>query len=225
MKKTIMVAIDGPSGAGKSTIARILARELQFVYVDTGALYRAVAFYMLQRGVSEFSEATVSPLLEDLHISLRYTEQGQRVFVGTTDVSDFIRTPEVSMAASKVSALPVVRAFLFQLQRQTAMEANVIMDGRDIGTVVLPEAGLKIFLTATPEERARRRHLELAEKGISTTFEEVLSDMVKRDHDDETRAAAPLKPAADAVLVDTSGYTLEESVELLKKMVKERFAL
>lgn len=155
-------------------------------------------------------------------MTLRYVEGEQRVFVDDEDVSDRIRTPEVSMAASAVSALPAVRRFLLQLQRDQAASRRVIMDGRDIGTVVLPEAGLKIFLTASPEERARRRFLELREKGTDTTLEAVLADMRKRDHDDSSRAAAPLRAAEDAVLVDTTGLTLEEAVSRLKKLAKER---
>ncbi len=157
-----------------------------------------------------------------MRVTLRYVEGEQRVFVDDEDVSDRIRTPEVSMAASAVSALPAVRRFLLQLQRDMAASGDVIMDGRDIGTVVLPEAGLKIFLTASPEERARRRFLELQEKGTDTTLEAVLADMRKRDHDDSSRAAAPLKAAEDAVLVDTTGLTLEEAVSRLKKLAKER---
>ncbi len=220
--KNLAVAIDGPSGAGKSTIARILARELHFLYVDTGALYRAVGYEMLRRGLEPADAAAIEPVLPSLSISLRYVDGMQRVFIGEEDVSDRIRTPEVSMAASAVSALPVVRQFLFQLQRDTAAANDVIMDGRDIGTVVLPDAGLKIFLTASAEDRARRRFVELQEKGVSTSFDEVLADMKKRDHDDSTRAAAPLKPAPDAVHVDTTGNSLEQSVALLKQLVKEK---
>ena len=224
MTKPLAVAIDGPSGAGKSTIARILARELQFLYVDTGALYRTVGYHALQCGADPSDAAAVEPLLEGLRVELRYIDGEQHVFLNDEDVSGRIRQPEVSMAASAVSALPAVRAFLFQLQRDTAASQNVIMDGRDIGTVVLPEAGLKIFLTASPEDRARRRFEELREKGVDTTFGEVLADMVKRDADDAGRAAAPLRQAEDAVLVDTTGNTLEQSVELLKSMVNERLA-
>lgn len=220
--QTLAIAIDGPSGAGKSTIARILAQELHFLYVDTGALYRAVGYSMLSRGATPGDAAQVEPLLPQLRVELRYVDGTQRVFVNDEDVSDYIRTPEVSMAASAVSALPAVRRFLFQLQRDTAAANNVIMDGRDIGTVVLPDAQVKIFLTASAEERARRRFLELQEKGLPVTFDEVLADMKKRDHDDETRAAAPLKPAEDAIMVNTTGKTLEESVAMLKQLVLER---
>ncbi len=222
MNTTVAVAIDGPSGAGKSTIARILATDLGFVYVDTGALYRAVGLAMLSRGIDPHDEAAVTPLLSELQVSLGYVDGAQRVFLNGEDVSDRIRTPEVSMAASAVSALPPVRRFLFDLQQDTARRQNVIMDGRDIGTVVLPFAKVKVFLTASAEDRAQRRFEELQQKGVATTYDEVLRDMKERDHNDSHRVAAPLRPAEDAVLVDTSGNTLEQSVALLKALVKER---
>ncbi|MGI6264386.1 MAG: (d)CMP kinase [Acutalibacteraceae bacterium] len=222
MSNTIAVAIDGPSGAGKSTIARILARELRFIYVDTGALYRAVGHAVLSRGHDPKDAAAVVAILPQLTVELRYENDSQRVYVNGEDVSDRIRTPEVSMAASAVSALPPVRRFLFDLQQDIAATHNVIMDGRDIGTVVLPHARVKIFLTASAEDRAARRYDELREKGVSTTFDEVLADMIRRDHDDSTRAAAPLKAADDAILVDTSGNTLEQSVALLKEIVTRK---
>lgn len=222
MTNTIAVAIDGPSGAGKSTIARILAADLGFVYVDTGALYRTVGLAVLAAGVDPHDEAAVTPMLGEMQVSLGYRDGVQRVFLNGDDVSDRIRTPEVSMAASAVSALPTVRRFLFDLQQDTARRQNVIMDGRDIGTVVLPFAKVKIFLTASAEDRARRRFDELCEKGVATTYEDVLSDMKERDYNDSHRAAAPLRPAEDAVLVDTSGNTLEQSVALLKALVEER---
>ena len=221
-KQYLAIAIDGPSGAGKSTIARLLAADLRFIYVDTGALYRAVGYTMLQEGIDPADAAAVEERLPELQVELRYVDGVQRVFVNDQDVSDCIRTPEVSMAASAVSALPAVRQFLLQLQRDLAASSNVIMDGRDIGTVVLPDAGLKIFLTASPEERARRRYLELQEKGADTTLEAVLEDMRQRDHNDSNRAAAPLKAAEDAVMVDTTGCSLEEAVERMKKLAKER---
>lgn len=221
-KQHLAIAIDGPSGAGKSTIARLLAADLRFIYVDTGALYRAVGYTMLQEGIDPADAAAVEERLPELQVELRYMDGVQRVFVNDEDVSDCIRTPEVSMAASAVSALPAVRQFLLQLQRDLAASSNVIMDGRDIGTVVLPDAGLKIFLTASPEERARRRYLELQEKGVDTTLEAVLEDMRQRDHNDSSRAAAPLKAAEDAVLIDTTGCSLEEAVERMKKLAKER---
>lgn len=221
-RNTVAIAIDGPSGAGKSTISRTLAAEFGFVYVDTGALYRAVGLAVLGRGIDPHDEAAVTPLLSELQVSLGYADGAQRVFLNGEDVSDRIRTPEVSMAASAVSALPPVRKFLFDLQQDTARRQNVIMDGRDIGTVVLPFADIKIFLTASPEDRAQRRFEELKLKGMDVTFDDVLSDMKQRDYNDSHRAAAPLRPADDAVLVDTSGNTLEQSVKLLKDLVAER---
>ncbi len=223
-QKHIAVAIDGPSGAGKSTISRILAKELGFVYVDTGALYRAVGYYMLSNSIDPKDADGVVAALTDLTLEMRYVGGEQQVLVNGADVGGYIRTPEVSMAASAVSALPPVRQFLLDTQRRIAATENVIMDGRDIGTVVLPQAELKIFLTATAEDRAERRFAELQEKGIATTFEEVLADMQKRDYDDSHRAAAPLKQADDARLVDTTGFTLERSVATLKGLVEEMMA-
>ena len=220
-KTPLAVAIDGPSGAGKSTISRILARELGFVYVDTGALYRAVGFYMLSRGIDPAQTEAVTAALSELTVELRYENGEQQVRVNGEVPGDRLRTPEVSMAASAVSANPAVRQFLLDTQRRIAASENVIMDGRDIGTVVLPQAGLKIFLTASAEDRAKRRYAELREKGMDVTFDAVLSDMKKRDYDDSHRAAAPLRPAPDAKTVDTTGNTLEQSVALLKSLVEE----
>lgn len=219
MGKHLAVAIDGPSGAGKSTLAKMLAAEFGFIYVDTGALYRAVGYEALEHGIDYSDREAVEALLPRLSIELRYVDGAQRVLSGGVDISDKIRTPAVSMAASAVSAIPAVRTFLFDLQRDIAAHNSVIMDGRDIGTVVLPHADLKIFLTASPEERAQRRFLELQQKGISTTYEQVLEDMKKRDHDDANRDIAPLKPAPDAVLVNTDGYSLEQAFETLRKLV------
>ncbi len=220
----IAVAIDGPSGAGKSTIARILAKELQFIYVDTGALYRAVGYTALKCGVSIYDAQAVEALLPSLKVTLGYENGEQRVYVNEEDVTDHIRTPAVSEAASAVSAIPAVRQFLFALQQDMAKTTSVIMDGRDIGTVVLPHAQVKIFLTASAEDRAKRRFDELIAKGMTVTYDEVLSDMILRDKRDSERAAAPLKPADDAILVDTSGNTLEQSVELLRGVVEEKLA-
>lgn len=220
--KTVAIAIDGPAGAGKSTIARILAKELQYIYVDTGALYRAVGYYMLEHGVSVDDADAVVKQLPNVEVSLEFVNGEQQVMLNGENVSSLIRTPAVSMAASTVSAIPAVRQFLFDLQQNMAKTNNVIMDGRDIGTVVLPWADVKIFLTASPEARARRRFIELQEKGDPATFEEVLADMKQRDYNDSHRATAPLKQADDAVLADTSDITLEESVQLLKSIVKER---
>ncbi len=220
-KKTVAVAIDGPSGAGKSTIARVLAAQLGFVYVDTGALYRTVGLAVLRKGYDPHDTAAVEALLPQLQVSLGYADGAQRVFLNGEDVSGQIRTPEVSMAASAVSALPPVRRFLFDLQQDTARRENVIMDGRDIGTVVLPFADVKIFLTASAEDRAQRRFDELVAKGVEVTYEDVLRDMKERDYNDSHRAAAPLRPAEDAILLDTTGNTLEQSVELLRTTVTE----
>ncbi len=215
------IAIDGPAGAGKSTIAKFLAKELKLIYVDTGALYRAIGFYMVENGVSIDDDAAVIAALDGVRVSLAYVDGEQRVFVNDADVSDRIRTPQISMAASKVSAIPAVRAFLLQLQRDIAATNSVIMDGRDIGTTILPNADVKIFLTASPEARAERRYKELIEKGEQVTFEEVLADMVKRDYDDAHRAASPLRKAEDAIEVDTGDLTLEESIAKMKKVILE----
>ena len=217
------IAIDGPSGAGKSTMARRLARELGYIYVDTGALYRAIGLYMLGFGVDVGSKNAVFPLLAGLDIKLGYIDREQRVFANGDDVSDRIRIESVSMAASAVSAIPEVRDFLLDLQRQISKENNVVMDGRDIGTVVLPWADVKIFLTAAPEERAQRRFEELVNRGISADYGAVLEDLKQRDYNDSHREAAPLKPADDAILVDTTEISLEESVEILVNIVKENF--
>ncbi len=220
----IAVAIDGPSGAGKSTIARLLAEELRFIYVDTGALYRSVGYMALREGVPLRDEAAMRSLLPRLHMEIRYIDGVQRVLVNGEDVSGSIRTPEVSMAASAVSSLPAVRRFLFDLQRDLAKTNNVVMDGRDIGTVVLPDAQVKIFLTASAEVRAQRRFQELREKGESVSYDEVLADMKKRDYDDSHRAAAPLKAAADAVKVDTSSMDLEQAVAAIRAVIRKALA-
>lgn len=216
------VAIDGPAGAGKSTIARAVARELGYIYVDTGALYRAIGLFALEHGVAPDDGPGVEGLLKQVRVELRYFDGEQRVFLGEEDVSEAIRRPEISMAASGVSAIPAVRAFLFDLQRDMARRQSVVMDGRDIGTVVLPDAPVKIFLTAAPEERAMRRFRELQSKGLPDTYEEVLADVRKRDKQDSSRPIAPLCQAADAVLVDTTGISLEQSVEKLLSLVKEK---
>lgn len=218
---SINIAIDGPAGAGKSTIARKAAAELGFIYVDTGALYRAVAYCCISKGADVSVPENVEKLLPGITPELRFIEGVQHVFVNGEDVSDRIRTPEVSMAASKVSAIPAVRAVLFDLQQKIARENNVIMDGRDIGTVVLPNADLKIFLTASPEARADRRFKELKDKTDAPTYDEVLADIIKRDRDDSTRAIAPLKQAEDAVLCDTTSLSLEESVDMIIGMIKK----
>lgn len=219
----ISIAIDGPAGAGKSTIARRVAQELGYVYVDTGALYRAIALYMLRAGKNPASPEEVIPQLEAVEVSLRYVGGEQQVLLGAENVSESIRTPEVAAASSKVSAIPQVREFLLSLQRDIAEQNDVVMDGRDIGTVVLPHAQVKIFLTASLEERARRRWKELLEKG-SADFDTVLADVKKRDEQDSTRAIAPLVQAPDAVLVDTTGNTLEQSVDRMLTVIRERLS-
>lgn len=211
----IQIAIDGPSGAGKSTLSRALAAKLGYLYVDTGALYRSIGLAALRAGANPASEEDMAALLEKTEVSLRYEAGAQHVYLGSEDVSDAIRAETVSMAASAVSAHGAVRAFLLDTQRRLATENNVIMDGRDIGTVVLPDADLKLFLTAAPEERARRRHEELAAKGQSIAYETVLEDVKQRDHNDTHRAIAPLKKAHDAVEVITTGNEFEESLEQL----------
>lgn len=215
------IAIDGPAGAGKSTIARRAAAEMGFIYVDTGALYRSVAYYCITNGADLNVPESIEKLLPGITPELRFIDGVQHVFVNGSDVSDKIRTPKVSMAASKVSAIPAVRAFLFDQQRKIAAENNVIMDGRDIGTVVLPNAQLKIFLTASPEARADRRFAELKDKENAPSYEQVLADIIKRDHDDSTRAIAPLKQAEDAVLLDTTSLDLEQSVKAVMDLVKK----
>lgn len=215
------IAIDGPAGAGKSTIARRAAAEMGFIYVDTGALYRSVAYYCITNGADLNVPESIEKLLPGITPELRFIDGVQHVFVNGSDVSDKIRTPEVSMAASKVSAIPAVRAFLFDLQQKIARENDIIMDGRDIGTVVLPNAQLKIFLTASPEARADRRFAELKNKENAPSYEKVLADIIKRDHDDSTRAIAPLKQAEDAVLLDTTSLDLEQSVKAVMDLVKK----
>ena len=218
----IAIAIDGPAGAGKSTIARAVAKELNYIYVDTGALYRTVGLKFSREGVDTDLKCDIEEILKDTNVDIAFVGDEQHVFLNGEDVSDKIRTPEASMMASAVSAVPVVRAFLLDLQRKMARENNVIMDGRDIGTVILPNAQVKIFLTASPEERARRRFVELTEKGMETTFEEGLSDMKVRDYNDSHREIAPLKPAEDSTIVDTTGLTLEESKAAILEVVKNK---
>ena len=218
----INIAIDGPAGAGKSTIARSLAAKLGYIYVDTGALYRAVGVNAMRKGMDTKNAEQVNSILDETKVSLRFVDGEQRVFLGVEDVSLAIRTPEASMAASNVSAIPAVREFLFDLQRNIAKENDCLMDGRDIGTVVLPEAQVKIFLTASAEVRAKRRYDELLAKGMKAEYNEVLEEMIQRDYQDSHRAIAPLKQADDAVLVDTSEMNLEQVLETLENIVKEK---
>lgn len=217
------IAIDGPSGAGKSTLAKRLAEALGFLYVDTGAIYRTVGLYVYRNGISSTDAGRIKPLLETIAIDLRYGDDGlQHMYLSDQDVTEDIRRNEISKYASDVSAIPAVRAFLLDMQRQLARTHDVIMDGRDIGTVVLPNADVKIFLTASSEARAARRWKELEERGTPTGYATVLIDLNQRDQNDSSRAAAPLKMAEDAVLVDTTGYTLQESFEALLEVIRER---
>ncbi len=221
MNKVINVAIDGPAGAGKSTISKAAAARLGYIYIDTGALYRTVGLNALRKGADVKDAASViSTLTDELKIELKFIDGEQRMFLNGEDVSGEIRTPDASMAASAVSAVPEVRKYLFDLQKNLAASNNCIMDGRDIGTVVLPDADVKIFLTASPEARAKRRHLELTEKGIETRYEDVLADMIERDYNDSHREIAPLKQADDAVLADTSDIGLEQSIELIISIIE-----
>ena len=218
----ISVAIDGPSGAGKSTLAKRLAKELGYLYVDTGAMYRAIGLFALRQGVDPKDEAAVTALLPRIQIELRYVDGAQRVLLCGEDVSEAIRAENVGMATSAVSAHPPVRAFLLELQRGMARTHDILMDGRDIGTVILPGATVKIFLTASAEARADRRFKELQDKGVDTDYETVLEDIRRRDYQDSHRATAPLRQAEDAVLVDTSEMDLEESFQALKSLILSR---
>ena len=220
---SINIAIDGPAGAGKSTIARAVAAELGFIYVDTGALYRTVALHAKRQGAE--TPEQIAACLNTADISLCFAEGTQHVLLCGEDVSGLIRTPEISMAASVVSALPAVRQYLFDLQLDMAKQNNVIMDGRDIGTVVLPHADLKIFLTASPQERARRRSLELSEKPDCPSMEEILEDIIKRDEADRNRAVSPLRQAEDAVLVDTTKMDQQQVIRHLLELCRERLGL
>ena len=219
------IAVDGPSGAGKSTMAKRLAAKLGYLYVDTGAIYRTLGLFALKRGVDPADAGGVERLLPQVSIRMDYGEDElQHMYLGQEDVTEAIRTPEVSRAASQVSVHPAVRAYLLEMQRGMARNHNVIMDGRDIGTVVLPDADVKIFLTATAEDRARRRFEELQERGTDTDYDTVLREVIERDERDSGRAAAPLRRAEDALLVDTTGNSLEESFEALLQTIRERLA-
>ena len=223
-RKPYAIAIDGPSGAGKSSLARSVAREIGFVYVDTGAIYRTVGWAALRRSAED--AAAVAALLPEIRITMDYGEDGeQRMYLNGEDVSEKIRLPEVSMAASRISALPEVRSFLLDMQRSLAEKNNVIMDGRDIGTVVLPHADVKIFLTASVEDRARRRYQELCQRGTAKDFEQLLREIKERDYNDTHRAAAPLRPAEDAVVLDTTGNTFQQSLRQILDIIRERIAL
>ena len=220
------IAIDGPAGAGKSTLARALARELGYLYVDTGAIYRTVALRAREAGADPSDPEQVAPLLEDLDLRMDYGGDGvQRMYLSGRDVTETIRENEISALASQVAALPAVREFLLDFQRKQAREHNVVMDGRDIGTVVLPQAGVKIFLTAAPEARARRRTAELLQRGQDADFDEILREIRQRDEQDENRPVAPLRQAEDAALLDTTNLDLKGSLEALLTLVRERLSL
>ena len=219
----IRVAVDGPSGAGKSTVAKRIAKDFSIVYVDTGAMYRSIGLYALRNHLNPKSPEQVVPALSQINLQTVYQPQnGQRIFLNGEDVSEQIRTPEASMAASEVSAIPQVRAFLLGLQQDMAKKQILIMDGRDIGTVVIPDAELKIFLTASPESRAKRRHLEYLQKGLESCYEDILKDVIQRDFQDSTRSSAPLCQAPDAVLLDTTEIGFEETVEIIKNMISQK---
>ncbi|MDY3862041.1 MAG: (d)CMP kinase [Ruminococcus sp.] len=218
----VAIAIDGPAGAGKSTIAKTAAKELNFIYVDTGALYRTVGLAATRKGVEAMPSKEVDELLKNIRVELTFNDENQQVvLLDGEDVSELIRTPEASMMASAISAVPAVREYLLDLQRNIAKRHNVIMDGRDIGTVVLPDAKIKIFLYAEPEDRAKRRYDELIAKGMDVNYEDILKDVKQRDYNDSHRDIAPLKPAKDSIMVNTTGNTLEQSVQLLIKIMKE----
>lgn len=219
---SIAIALDGPAGAGKSSIAKRVAKALDYIYVDTGALYRTIGLSATRNSVSPEDENAVKNLLSKITVDLTFNEKGEQiVLLDSEDVSGLIRTPEASMMASKISAVPIVRAYLLDLQRNMAKTHNVIMDGRDIGTVVLPDAQVKIFLTASPEARAERRYKELVEKGMDVKYDDILNDVITRDYNDTHRKTAPLKPAEGCVMIDTTELDFEQSVEKIISVIKE----
>jgi len=218
----VSVAIDGPAGAGKSTLARRLAADMGYIYVDTGAMFRAIGLYALRAGKDPKDKEAVNALLPEIQLRLASIEGEQHIYLGEEDVSTAIRTEEAGMAASAVGANPAVRAFLLDMQREMAKKQDVLMDGRDIGTVVLPNAAVKIFLTATPEARATRRWKEYQAKGMPNTYEEVLADVKQRDYQDTHREAAPLRQAEDAVLLDTSEMNFEQSLDAMKQIIAQK---
>lgn len=216
------IAIDGPSGSGKSTLAKRLSAELGFVYVDTGALYRAIGLFVYRAKIDPKDAVAVEAVLPEISVSIKYADGEQKTFLGNEDVSSDIRLPEISMYASAVSAIPAVRAFLLGLQRDIIRSNNVIMDGRDIGTVIMPDADVKIFLISNNETRAQRRCEELLLKGVQTTYEEVLADLEKRDANDSSRAVAPLTPAPDATFLDNSLFTPDQTFARALEIIRER---
>ena len=219
------IALDGPSGAGKSTVAKAVAKRLGIIYVDTGALYRSIGLYVLRAGVAKDDKEKIIPMLSDIKLDLSFKDNTQSVILNGEDVSSLIRTGEIAMYASAVSAIPEVRAFLLETQRKIARENSVIMDGRDIGTVIIPDAEVKIFMVASPEARANRRFLELQAKGENCTYESVLKDIIERDTNDSTRKTAPCVPASDAVIFDNSDYDVEGSVDEVIKIIKSKVNL
>ena len=225
MDQFYSIAIDGPSGAGKSTIAKAAAKELGFVYLDTGAIYRTVAWHITMMGIGPKDTDHVPMLLDDANIQIDFQPDGQHMILNGKDITQEIRTPEIASVASQAAAQPSVREFLLDMQRDLAKTHNIIMDGRDIGTVVLPDASVKIYLTATPEARAMRRYQEYLEKGQKASYEEVLADQKKRDYDDSHRKIAPLKQAKDAVLVDTTEMGLQESIDYCVALIREKLGL
>lgn len=220
--RSFRIAIDGPSGAGKSTVAKAVAKKLGFIQVDTGAMYRSIGLYIYNNGVDPDDAAAVTARLPEINIDLGFTEDGQRIYLNGEDVSEKIRQNVISLYASKVSAIPEVRAFLLGLQRKVASEHNVVMDGRDIGTVILPDAELKIFQTASNKERAKRRYDELTAKGQKVSLEDIRAEMEQRDYNDSHRAEAPCVPADDAVVIDNSNITIEENVEIIALLYEMR---
>lgn len=222
MSQFTAIAIDGPSAAGKSSIAKMLSKKLGFLYVDTGALYRAIGYYALCKKVNPKNEDEVAALLDDIDLNLFYVDSSQRISLNGVDVTDKIRDADVSMAASDVSALPSVRQFLLEFQRSFSAQNNVVMDGRDIGTVILPDATFKFFLTALPETRARRRQLEYEQKGYKTEYDDILQDIIQRDYNDSHRKTAPLKQAPDAVLIDSTKLNIEQTLEQFLHIIGEK---
>lgn len=218
----IRIAIDGPSGSGKSTLAKAVAKELGIIYVDTGALYRTVGYYVYLNGKDPHNADEVAGLLSSINIELKYEDGAQKVILNGEDTGDKIRMPEMSMYASAVSSIPAVRAFLLEMQKSLARENSVVMDGRDIGTVIIPDADLKIFLTASDETRAKRRTIELLSKGVDVDYEDVLSDIIERDRNDKNRDIAPAVPAEDAIIFDNSTMTVEESLNEIVRLVNEQ---
>ena len=218
----IRIAIDGPSGSGKSTLAKAVAKELGIIYVDTGALYRTVGYFVYANGKDPHNASEVEALLPSVNIELKYENGAQRVILNGEDLGDKIRLPQMSMYASAVSAIPAVRRFLLEMQKSLARENSVVMDGRDIGTVIIPDADLKIFLTASVETRAQRRTIELLEKGVDARYDDVIADMIARDQQDKSRDIAPALPADDAIIFDNSEMSVEESLKEIVRLVNER---